>query len=86
MACPFSDHKQDCHVGWVGHLSYSQYDESTVCTCKRGVNTDYPSLCRQLLAACAPPVSYDAVNGRDYDWIGEAQGAIDAAKTAGVTS
>ena len=45
---------------------------------------DYVALCRQLLAALERAVSPDAMNGRDYDWIGEAQRAIDAARAAGV--
>jgi hypothetical protein len=43
--CPFSDHDQSCHVGWVGHCDtpdeaeadgHVYADEGTKCTCAWG--------------------------------------------------
>ena len=39
--------------------------------------------CSQLLAALERALHPDAREGRDYDWAGEMQVAIDAAKAAG---
>ena len=31
--CPFSDHRQYCPVGWVGHPDHPNATEDTQCTC-----------------------------------------------------
>lgn len=51
--------------------------------CERA-NCEPTALPGQMLSALERAVHNDALEGDDYDWVGEAQRAIDAAKAAGM--
>ena len=51
--------------------------------CERA-NCEPIALPGQMLSALERAVHNDTLEGDDYDWVGEAQRAIDAAKAAGI--
>ncbi len=67
----------DC--GELEPLTANEIDE----LCER-VNCEPPAVVGQLLAALERAVHKDALGGNDYDWVGEAERVIAAAKEAGV--